>query len=72
MTWGENISLYFNLDRVLVALLEAIESLRQKATPEEICGAVGITKAELYKAIKLIDGLIPELRLALTKGQDVI
>lgn len=53
----------------LIALLEAIESLRLQITPEEICAAVGITKTELYKAIRLIDGLIPELRLALTEGR---
>lgn len=70
-TPGEILTLVENQQRKdnLVALLEAIESLRLQATPEEICGAVGISKAELYKAIRLIDGLIPELRLALTEGR---
>lgn len=53
----------------LVVKLEAIESLRLSATLEEICTAVGISKTELYKAIRLIDGLIPELRLALTESR---
>lgn len=70
-TLGEVLTLVENQQRKdnLVAFLEAIESLRLQATPEEICGAVGISKAELYKAIRLIDGLIPELRLALTEGR---
>lgn len=70
-TPGEILTLVENQQRKdnLVALLEAIESLRLRATPSEICAAVGITKAELYKALKLIDGLIPELRLALSQGR---
>jgi|GEM_PF-4775864 len=53
----------------LAAKLEAIASLRLKATMNEICLAVGVTKTELRSAIRLIDGLIPELRLALAEGR---
>lgn len=53
----------------LVAKLEAVEALRLQATPDEICLATGLTKPELGKALKLIDGLIPELRQALAEGR---
>lgn len=53
----------------LAAELEAIEALRLKATTDEICLAVGLTKQELNKALKLIDGLVPELRQALAEGR---
>lgn len=53
----------------LVAKLEAVESLRLQATVDEICLATGMTKPELGKALKLIDGLIPGLRQALAEGR---
>ena len=53
----------------LPAKLEAIESLRKRATPEEICTAVGLSLPELNKAIKLLNELTPELREAIKEGR---
>ena len=53
----------------LPAKLEAIESLRKRATPEEICTAVGLSLPELNKAIKLLNELTPELREAMKEGR---
>jgi ParB/RepB/Spo0J family partition protein len=53
----------------LPAQLDAIATLRLSATPEEICLAVGMTQAELNKAIKLLNELTPELREAMKEGR---
>ena len=53
----------------LPAKLEAIESLRKRATPEEICTAVGLSLPELKKAINLLNQLAPELREAMREGR---
>ena len=53
----------------LAAKLEAIETLRKSATPEEICTAVGISLPELNKAIKMLNELTPELREAMKEGR---
>jgi hypothetical protein len=53
----------------LAAKLEAIDTLRKNATPEEICTAVGISQPELTKAIKLLNELAPELRTAMKEGR---
>jgi ParB-like chromosome segregation protein Spo0J len=53
----------------LPAQLDAIATLRLTATPEEICAAVGMSQQELTQAIKLLDGLAPELRVAMGEGR---
>jgi ParB/RepB/Spo0J family partition protein len=53
----------------LPAQLDAIATLRLSATPEEICVAVGMTQAELSKAIKMLNELAPELREAMKEGR---
>lgn len=53
----------------LAAKLEAIADLRLKATPEEICVAVGISQPELNEAIKLLNDLTPELQAAMKEGR---
>jgi ParB/RepB/Spo0J family partition protein len=53
----------------LAAKLEAIEALRKRATPEEICTAVGLSLPELNKAIKMLNDLAPELREAMKEGR---
>jgi ParB/RepB/Spo0J family partition protein len=53
----------------LAAKLEAIDDLRRRATPEEICIAVGIGMPELTKAIKMLNELAPELREAMKEGR---
>ena len=70
-TVGEVLALVENLQRKdnLATKIEAVEQLRKTATPEEICGAVGFTKAQLKQTIKLIDGLIPPTKKALMEGR---
>jgi ParB/RepB/Spo0J family partition protein len=53
----------------IAAALDAIAQLRLIASSEEICAATGITQQELSKAIKLIDGLTPELQSAVKEGR---
>jgi ParB/RepB/Spo0J family partition protein len=53
----------------LAAKLEAIDTLRKRATPEEICIAVGVSMPELNKAIKMLNELAPELREAMKEGR---
>jgi ParB/RepB/Spo0J family partition protein len=53
----------------LAAKLEAIDTLRKSATPEEICTAVGISQPELSKAIKMLNELAPELIEAMREGR---
>jgi ParB/RepB/Spo0J family partition protein len=53
----------------LAAKLEAINTLRKSATPEEICTAVGISQPELNKAIKMLNELAPELIEAMREGR---
>jgi ParB/RepB/Spo0J family partition protein len=53
----------------LAADLEAVEALRLRATTDEICLAVGMSKPQLGKILKLIDSLIPQLRQALNEGR---
>jgi ParB/RepB/Spo0J family partition protein len=53
----------------LAAKLEAIDTLRKSATPEEICTAVGISQPELNKAIKMLNELAPELIEAMREGR---
>ncbi|MBW4554195.1 MAG: ParB/RepB/Spo0J family partition protein [Aphanocapsa sp. GSE-SYN-MK-11-07L] len=53
----------------LGAKLDAIDALRKRATPEEICAAVGITQPQLSKAITLLDQLTPQLQMAVKEGR---
>ncbi|NJM68152.1 MAG: ParB N-terminal domain-containing protein [Acaryochloris sp. RU_4_1] len=53
----------------VVAKLEAIDTLRREATPEEICHAIGINKIQLNQAVHLLDGLIPALQDALRENR---